>query len=113
MNRAMEGAAPSALRIGLGLEFYRFRRSGTLQGGFGSWVAATVSKSRIRTMNGGTKAALTPALPRVRERGKSLSVFQRVGRRFSGHEFAWLARGDPSISLAPHAIHSPFGRGLG
>ncbi len=40
MNRAMEGAAPSAPRIGLGLEFNRFRRSRTLQGGLGSWVGA-------------------------------------------------------------------------
>ncbi len=47
MNRAMEGAAPSAPRIGLRLGFNRFRRSGTLQGGFGSWVA-TFSKNRTR-----------------------------------------------------------------
>ncbi len=66
--------------IGLGLEFDRFRRSGTLQGGFGPWVA-TISKewTRVGTMNRAMDGA-APSAPRI---GLGLE-FGWVGTAFTG-----------------------------
>jgi len=101
----MEGAAPSAPRIGLGLEFKRFRRSGTLQGGFGSWEATMVGEPRIGTMNRGESPHPVP-----HTRNPGVWPFLAGCRHVRRHE---TAQGDALIVL--HTVrggHFPIPKGL-
>ncbi len=116
MNRAMEGAAPSAPRIGLGLEFDRFRRSGTLQGGLGSWVGDKRRSICAVVVAHATGPRVSPAAvrrspcrqthyQRVRAvcRKKSKNLFRPAGSALPSHDKKRSgldnARADPACPL--------------